>query len=113
MSIEDLIRDLLKDVIVKLELSKDPTINIELVRTKSKEHGDIATNVALKLAGHLGIKPRDVAQSIIDNLKFDPDQIVKTEIAGPGFVAALPDVLGRQQSLGRRSWQELSQLVRA
>ena len=52
MNMEDSIRDMLREVLFGLGFCKDRTIPIELVRTKSKEHGDIATNIALKLAGN-------------------------------------------------------------
>ena len=36
-----------------------------LERTKQKDHGDFASNVALVLAKPLGSKPRDLAQAIL------------------------------------------------
>jgi len=58
---------------------------IELVRPKSAEHGDFATNVALQLARRVGRKPRDAAQAIVEALG-SPSEISKVEIAGPGFI---------------------------
>ena len=39
-----------------------------LERTKQKDHGDFASNVALVLAKPLGSKPRDLAQAVLEQL---------------------------------------------
>ncbi len=59
--------------------------NLELDRPKQQEHGDLASNVALLLAKKAGRKPRDLATAIIAALPAS-DWIVRTEIAGPGFI---------------------------
>ena len=52
-------------------------------RPKKREHGDWATNVALKAAQ--GGNPRVIAQAIVDHLP--PSGLVeRVEIAGPGFL---------------------------
>ena len=86
MNIEDVIRDNINVTLLELKLIQDKSLEIEMVRTKSKEHGDIATNIALKLAGKIGKNPRELAKLIIDNITIDQDLILKIEIAGPGFV---------------------------
>ncbi len=48
-------------------------------------HGDLATNAAMVLAKDAGLKPRDLAEKIAAELEKRPE-IVKTEIAGPGFI---------------------------
>ncbi len=58
---------------------------VQIDRTKDKSHGDFATNIALMLAKPAGLKPRDLAQSLIDALPDDP-AVAKVEIAGPGFI---------------------------
>lgn len=57
---------------------------INLIPSKVKEHGDFATNIALKSAKSLGKNPMDVASMIIDNL--DSTSIDKAEVAKPGFI---------------------------
>jgi arginyl-tRNA synthetase len=57
----------------------------ELMAPRQKEHGDFASNVALALATRAGRPPRDVAQAIADALP-DAPFLVKTEVAGPGFL---------------------------
>ena len=82
----------------------------ELMAPRQKEHGDFATNVALGLATRAGRPPRDVAQAIADALP-DAPFLVKTEVAGPGFLnffttdewlhEALREVVARGAAYGR------------
>jgi len=48
-------------------------------------HGDLATNAAMALAKDAGLKPRDLADRLADELRKRPE-IVKVEVAGPGFI---------------------------
>ncbi len=66
-----------------LEKNLRPQINIE--RTKDKQHGDFATNLALILAKPAKSNPRQLAEKIIKVLAED-SAIAKIEIAGPGFI---------------------------
>lgn len=59
--------------------------NSVLTRTKSKDHGDFASNLALVASKPAGLKPRDLAELIVDAIP-ELDQIKKIEIAGPGFI---------------------------
>lgn len=59
------------------------TVTVE--RPKNREHGDYATNVALKLAKPAGLNPRELAQTLADQL-VAADGIASAEIAGPGFL---------------------------
>ncbi len=47
--------------------------------------GDYQANLAMSLARQVGMKPRDVAQKIVDAVKLG-DVCSKIEIAGPGFI---------------------------
>ena len=58
---------------------------IEIERTRSAEHGDFASNVALVLAKTTKRKPRELAQAIVDALP-PSDRVERVEIAGPGFI---------------------------
>jgi arginyl-tRNA synthetase len=58
---------------------------IVIERTRDAQHGDFATNIALRLAKTAGRKPRDLAQAIIAALPANP-LIAKTEVAGAGFI---------------------------
>ena len=73
------------------QLKSDGIIDSEQVvtlifdRTKQKEHGDFATNVALMLAKAAKMNPRELAQKIVDALP-ESELIQKIDIAGPGFI---------------------------
>jgi len=79
--VEQAIQQLRKSA--ELELTADPSINVE--RTRDQSHGDFATNIAMMLAKQAKSNPRVLAQKIVDALPKS-EQVVKTEIAGPGFI---------------------------
>jgi arginyl-tRNA synthetase len=54
-------------------------------RPKVKEHGDYATNIALRLGKKAGMNPRDFAQLLADELAGSGG-VASAEIAGPGFL---------------------------
>ena len=54
-------------------------------RSRSREHGDFACNVAMLLAKQARRKPRDLAGAIVAALPASP-LLAKVEIAGPGFI---------------------------
>ncbi len=89
LAVKDPIHALVLDAIAALRadgsLPADglPTFVVE--RSKNREHGDFATNVALLLAKAAGRKPRDLAQALVDALP-SRTEIAKVEIAGPGFI---------------------------
>ena len=61
------------------------SINIEINRTSGKVHGDLYTNVAMKLAKILKKNPVKIAQEIRDCIPLD-DQIIKVESVAPGYI---------------------------
>ncbi|HUF08182.1 MAG TPA: arginine--tRNA ligase [Rhodothermales bacterium] len=86
---------------------------IELETPTHREHGDLATNVALQLAKPLRKAPRQIASEIIDRLDLDRQRIASVEIAGPGFLnfrfanpwlhAQLAAILDEDVNFGRSS----------
>lgn len=58
--------------------------DVIIEKSKAVEHGDYATNVALKNASKAGKNPRQFASELIEAI--DKDGISKIEIAGPGFI---------------------------
>ena len=86
---KDSIRHLIQQALTRLTQDGSlpdglsPTIQVE--NTRDKTHGDFASNIAMMLAKPAGMKPRDLAQKLIDALPEDPS-ISKVEIAGPGFL---------------------------
>ena len=67
----------------EFELDAEPSPEVE--RTRSREHGDYACNIAMVLSRRLGMKPRDLAEKIRSRLP-DSKRVEKVEIAGPGFL---------------------------
>jgi arginyl-tRNA synthetase len=66
-----------------LPAESEPEVQLE--RTRSPEHGEFASNLALALCKAAGMPPRELAQAIIDRLPRSR-QLERTEIAGPGFI---------------------------
>ena len=52
---------------------------------RDSAHGDVTTNAALVLAKQAGVKPRNLADKIIEELSGNPD-IQSMSVAGPGFI---------------------------
>jgi arginyl-tRNA synthetase len=61
------------------------TDDVSLERPRNRDHGDWASNVALKLGKRLALDPREFAASIATAL-MAIDGIAKAEVAGPGFL---------------------------
>ncbi|MCM5704151.1 arginine--tRNA ligase [Larsenimonas salina] len=66
-------------------LPADVAPDIKIEATKDKAHGDYATNLALMLSKPAGLKPRELAQALIDALP-ESQAISQVDIAGPGFI---------------------------
>jgi arginyl-tRNA synthetase len=83
------VQSLIQQAITKLqqagELPTDKANSLHVERTKNRDHGDFASNVALTLAKSAKTNPRSLAQKLVDALPTS-DLIYKTEIAGPGFI---------------------------
>ncbi|MDT0092045.1 arginine--tRNA ligase [Listeria marthii] len=69
---------------VGLEETEVPEILLEV--PKDKKHGDYSTNIAMQLARVAKKAPRQIAESIVPELKKDNKLIKEVEIAGPGFI---------------------------
>ncbi len=99
------IAKLVQDEVLPTELN----INLQFERTKQKEHGDFATNIALMLAKPARKNPRELAQLVVDALP-ESDLIQKVAIAGPGFInlfvaddarfAVIANVLSEKEQFG-------------
>ncbi len=59
--------------------------DIVLERPRNRDHGDWASNIAMRLAKPLGVNPRELAQQIADGL-VSVEGIASAEVAGPGFL---------------------------
>lgn len=64
----------------------DVEVGVELTRP-DEQFGDYATNVALQLGKQLGKNPREVAETLADQLRTDLDtKLSAVAVAGPGFL---------------------------
>jgi arginyl-tRNA synthetase len=63
----------------------DSDVDVHIERTRDRQHGDYACNIAMILAKSTGKKPRDLAALIRDRLPTSK-RVDKVEIAGPGFL---------------------------
>jgi len=59
--------------------------DVTLERPRNREHGDWASNAALKLGKRFGIAPRDLAVEVAEALGA-VDGVASAEVAGPGFL---------------------------
>ena len=88
-----------------------PDVEILVERPRESGHGDLATSIALRLAGPLKRAPRGIAEEIVDALDLSSDIVSKVEVAGPGFInfwiadgtitAALKSILSQAERFGQ------------
>jgi arginyl-tRNA synthetase len=67
-----------------LDVSAVPT-EVTVERPRNRNHGDYATNVALRLAKSAGRPPRQVAEALAVRLRDLPG-VAAVDVAGPGFL---------------------------
>lgn len=67
-----------------LPLERLPDIQLDV--PKDSRFGDVATNLAMVLAGPLKRPPRQIASVLVDHLPESNGLIDRCEIAGPGFI---------------------------
>jgi len=71
--------------LAKLSLEFDESPDFVIERSRTREHGDYASNIAMVLARVVKRKPRELAEILVDALPVS-EEIRKVEIAGPGFI---------------------------
>ena len=82
-------------------------VSFVVERPKQAAHGDYACNVAMQLTRVLRRNPRELAQAVVAALP-ESSLVVKTEIAGAGFInffltpAARYQVVRQVQEMGER-----------
>jgi arginyl-tRNA synthetase len=60
--------------------------DVSLSTPRQKEHGDLATSLALVLGKARGRPPREVAEALVGQLDLDPERVERVTVAGPGFI---------------------------
>jgi len=88
----DALSEVLLSVVAPLAEARRPgssegltAADFALERPKNRDHGDWASNAALKLSKAVGTNPREFASEIAAALA-DTDGIASVEVAGPGFI---------------------------
>ncbi|NLO97019.1 MAG: arginine--tRNA ligase [Peptococcaceae bacterium] len=81
-----------------------------LEEPRERQHGDLATNLAMVLAKQAKKAPRDIAKVLIAHLNTDDTWIASSEIAGPGFInfrlnpgwllEVIPEVMKQKERYG-------------
>jgi arginyl-tRNA synthetase len=88
--VKDHLRELVAQSLLDLRrhgrLAQDmATPDFVVERTKSRDHGDYACNIALLLAKPAGLKPRELAELLVNTLPAS-QHVEKVAVAGPGFI---------------------------
>ena len=83
--IEQLLASAVTSLVGSVLPEPPPPGTITIERTRDPQHGDFATNAAMRLAKPAGCKPRDLAQKIIAALPPSP-LVARADIAGAGFI---------------------------
>lgn len=86
---KDHLAQLVQQAIERLQaegtLPAELAVDIRIERTRDKSHGDFAANTAMQLAKPARRAPRQIAEQLVAALPGSP-HVVRTEIAGPGFI---------------------------
>jgi arginyl-tRNA synthetase len=115
---QDYLKSAIRRVLENLgPLPDDLSIDFETPANPS--HGDLATNVAMRLARPFKRPPREIAAQIVEGLQalpIDPSRVAAVEIAGPGFLNfryatnwlydELAEVVTLDEAFGRTSAHE-------
>ena len=83
-NIKKTLSQILEDLYSQIE-PEVKNLKISIQDNKEKEHGDLATNIAMVLAKPLKKNPKEIAEEIKQNFVLD-EKIIKIEVAGPGFL---------------------------
>jgi arginyl-tRNA synthetase len=83
--IEQLLASAVNSLVGSALAEPPPPAALTVERTRDPQHGDFATNAALRLAKAAGCKPRELAQQIVAALPASP-LLARTAIAGAGFI---------------------------
>ena len=77
------LKNIISKALEKQDIKKDiDEIVIEI--PKERDNGDYSSNIAMQLTKELHRNPREIAEELKE--KINDEQIVKIEVAGPGFL---------------------------
>ncbi len=101
--LRDVVRSAVAAAVERGALAVPVPDDVVVERPKNPEHGDYATNVALRLAKPAGRPPRAVAEALAEQLRAQPG-IAAVDVAGPGFL----NITLAQGALGRIAVQAVT-----
>jgi arginyl-tRNA synthetase len=88
-ALKTLIENLLQQALAALPEDLVPaaarTLSVEVENTRDVQHGDFASNLAMRLAKAARQNPRKLAEALVRSLPASP-AVAKVEIAGAGFI---------------------------
>lgn len=82
--IENILIQAIKDAVDKVYHLKDIDSLVMVEIPKDQTKGDYSTNISMRLAKQLKMKPIDIANSLVNELKCE--SVDKIEVAMPGFI---------------------------
>ncbi|MDX1563715.1 MAG: arginine--tRNA ligase, partial [Gammaproteobacteria bacterium] len=83
--LDQLVRTALGRVAADTGLAELADFDPGIERARDVQHGDFASNVAMRAAKPVGRAPRELAALIVAALGDDPI-LARAEVAGPGFI---------------------------
>ncbi|HEV7186542.1 MAG TPA: arginine--tRNA ligase [Blastococcus sp.] len=83
--LQALVRTAVGGAVGRGQLAVEVPGEVVVERPKNREHGDYATNIALRLAKAAGSPPREVAEIVAAELRAQAG-IARVDVAGPGFL---------------------------
>jgi len=83
--LQDVVGTAVRVVVDRGALPVEVPAEVVIERPRNPEHGDYATNVALRLAKPAGRPPREVAELLAAELRAH-EGIASVDVAGPGFL---------------------------
>lgn len=87
IKIDGILKQAIQDAIDAGQLQISNIPKIPFSPTKTPEHGDIATPIALGLAKAAKMSPRNIAETIVKQVDIEKHQTIRDlQIAGPGFI---------------------------
>jgi arginyl-tRNA synthetase len=94
--LRDVVRTAVGGAVGRGALAVDVPDEVVVERPKNRDHGDYATNIAMRLAKSAGRPPREVAEAVAQELRAQPG-IASVDVAGPGFlnITLVQGALGR------------------
>jgi arginyl-tRNA synthetase len=84
--LQRIVREAARAAYVNGQLPSDAFPDIDIEEPKNEAHGDFSSNLAMIMARTQKMPPRKIAEILQPYLEGGHDWILKTEIAGPGFI---------------------------